>query len=242
MPVHPLPHQHGNRTQHGPPHVLSHFAVRSCLSPPPFAPGAPLVTAHDCLRLRRAYGQSARGCSPVCRDAGERLLDGGPRLCWGHLEITWGRPWLHGMLLITCGHLLCSSAPTRQQSPAPGAAHYVMSPGQYASPMMVHGGAAAASPVVDCWGLPAWFPFGSAPQVQPAVVRAAGPPPALVAYDHIIKVLCMTNRYLCACGVVLASVCILQQCAYCNTECVCRRALSSQPPLVFRGEGKTAGE
>jgi hypothetical protein len=75
--------------------------------PSSLAPGAPLVTAHDCLRLRRAYRQSARGCSPVCRDAGERLLDGGPRLCWGRLEITWGRPWLHGMLLITCGHLWC---------------------------------------------------------------------------------------------------------------------------------------
>jgi len=55
-----LPHQHGNRTpQHGPPHVLSHFAVRSCLSPPPFAPGAPLATSHVCLRLLRACGLSA---------------------------------------------------------------------------------------------------------------------------------------------------------------------------------------
>jgi hypothetical protein len=74
---------------------------------------------------------------------------------------------------------------THTQSPAPGSSHYMMSPGQYVSPM--HG--VAASPVVDCWGLPAWFPFGSAPQPQPVVMRAPPPHPALVAYDHIIKVL-----------------------------------------------------
>ena len=136
-------HQPVGTPQHGPPHIQSHFAVRS----PAFA---------SCASARVLCARKQTAAMVRHARAGRCMRT----------------------LLI---------ALTRAQSPAPvhGNVHYMMSPGQYASPM--HG--VAASPVVDCWGLPAWFPFGSAPQAQPAVVRAPPPHPALVAYDNIIKVL-----------------------------------------------------
>ena len=43
------------------------------------------------------------------------------------------------------------------------------------------------SPVVDCWGLPTWFPFASTAHVQTVRAVPAPPPAALAAYDELMK-------------------------------------------------------
>lgn len=60
----------------------------------------------------------------------------------------------------------------------------MVSPAHYQSPMH----AVPQSPVVDCWGLPAWFPFASTAHVQSQAVRAVpAQPAALMAYDALMK-------------------------------------------------------
>lgn len=198
--------QHVGMPQHGPPHVLSHFAVWSCcplllLRRARLPEKRPKLASAHYHTLPNALPNAAsmsrvRSQRPRARAFQRMRRIFSMQRCG---QVTPARRATAACRLIKpAARLLCASSTTRQQSPAPGATHYVMSPGQYASPMMVHG-VAAASPIVDCWGLPTWFPFGAAPQVHPAALRVAPPHPALVAYDHIIKVLCLTP--ICyACG------------------------------------------